>query len=483
MEALVSRTETLERKFIVAFSAMFLVPLLAAVYLFTGGAPGTHRSIVQIAVFALSVMLLGAAGILAIRSVARSLLKALRDAEAVANGDFSRRLNPEGTSEINQLAEHFNRVIGRLQQTVENLQASRKLTHDLLAQVCATGSRPGDMTAVFESCLKTLLSITGFQAAVMFIVSPDGETMRARVAVGLPDFPEGTPIAVGRGVAGRVASTGKAQAVRETAPREVGEGADFEKRMSCSLHVPMAAAGKTRGVISLGLAEGWKEIPDDDVQAVCSLANQVAVALENAELKRVEEKTYIETVAALAAAVEARDRYTRGHSRRVTEFSVAIAQGMGKPAWFVKDIESAALLHDIGKIGFPDEILRNTGPVPPDGVPLIRNHPIMGENILKPVGSLTRLCSIVRHHHEKFDGTGYPDGLKGEEIPLAARMIAVADSFDAMISGRRYMPNRKTEDALAELVRCSGKQFDPDCVEVFLGHLRNGSGAGAALVN
>jgi len=240
----------------------------------------------------------------------------------------------------------------------------------------------------------------------------------------------------------------------------------------------MTAAGRTRGVISIGSPEGRMEVSDEDVQAIRSLANQVAVALENAELKRKEEKTYVETVAALAAAVEARDKYTRGHSRRVTDFSVAIAQGMGKPAWFVKDLESAALLHDIGKIGFPDEILRNTGPVPPDGVPMIRNHPIMGENILKPVGSLGRLCAIVRHHHERFDGTGYPDGLKGEEIPLASRMISVADSYDAMISGRRYMPNRETAEAVAELVRCSGTQFDPACVDVFLGYLGNGSGAG-----
>lgn len=104
----------------------------------------------------------------------------------------------------------------------------------------------------------------------------------------------------------------------------------------------MTATGRTRGVISIGLREGQKEIPAGDILTIRSLANQVAVALENAELKRKEERTYIETVAVLAAAVEARDRYTRGHSRRVTEFSVAIARNMGKPEWFVKDLESAS---------------------------------------------------------------------------------------------------------------------------------------------
>ena len=477
----VSRTESLARKFIVTFSAMFLVPLLVAVYLFTEYATGTLRSPAQIIIFTLSMILLGAAGFLAIRSVVTALLRALRDAEAIANGDISRRLSSDGTSEINQLAKHFNQVISRLEQAVKSLQASRKQTHDLLAQLCASGSQPGDMTGIFKTCLNTLLSMAGLQAGVLFIVSPGGETMKVRVLTGLPEALNSAVIPMGHGVAGWVASHGQMVTVSESMPWKRGELSEVEKCMSCSLHVPMTATGRTRGVISIGLREGQKEIPADDILTIRSLANQVAVALENAELKRKEERTYIETVAALAAAVEARDRYTRGHSRRVTEFSVAIARNMGKPEWFVKDLESAALLHDIGKIGFSDHILCDSAPIHPDSLPLIRNHPIMGENILKPVGSLARLCTIVRHHHEKFDGSGYPDRLKGEEIPLAARMITVADSFDAMISERPYKPSRKREDAMAELIHCSGTQFDPTCVEVFLGYLGSNSQAGVFL--
>ena len=476
-----SRTESLVRKFIVTFSAMFLVPLLVAVYLFIAHASGTLWSAAQIIIFILSVILLEAAGFLVIRSVVMTLLRALRDAEAIANGDISRRLSSDGTSEINQLAEHFNQVISRLEQTVNSLQSSRKLTHDLLAQLCATGSQPGDMTGIFETCLNTLLSMAGLQAGAIFIVSPDGKTMKVRVLTGLPEALKAAVIPFGHGVAGWVASQGQMVTISESIPWKRGELSEVEKCMSCSLHVPMIATGRTRGVISIGLREGQKEIPADDILTIRSLANQVAVALENGELKRKEERTYIETVAALAAAVEARDRYTRGHSRRVTEFSVAIARNMGKPEWFVKDLESAALLHDIGKIGFSDSILCDSGPIPLSGLPLIRNHPITGENILKPVGSLARLCTIVRHHHEKFDGSGYPDRLKGEEIPLAARMITVADSFDAMISERPYKPSRKREDAMVELIHCSGTQFDPTCVEVFLGYLRSNSHVGVCL--
>jgi HAMP domain-containing protein len=433
------------------------------------------------ALLAFSVLLLGTAGILASRSVVKTLLRALRDAEAVADGDISRRMRPDGTAEIDQLANQFNRIIHRLQQTVDNLRASRKLTQNLLAQVCAAGTRPGDLTGMFESCLGTLLSLTGCSAGAVLLVSPDGKTMKVRVSAGLPDVLSTAVFPAGQGIAGWVVSRGEMAAASESAPWKGGELTEIEKCMPWSLHVPMTVSGKTRGVISIGVREGRKEIPADDIQTIRSLANQVAVALENADLRRKEEKTYVETVAALAAAVEARDRYTRGHSRRVTEFSVKIARIMGEPEWFVKDLESAALLHDIGKIGFPDRILCNKGPIPPDGVPVIRNHPLAGENILKPVGSLARLCSIVRHHHEKFDGSGYPDSLKGEEIPLASRMIAVADSFDAMVSERPYRPCRSREDAMTELARCSGTQFDPSCVEVFLGYLKDDSQAGVSI--
>ena len=182
----------------------------------------------------------------------------------------------------------------------------------------------------------------------------------------------------------------------------------------------------------------------------------------------------------LATAVEARDKYTRGHSKRVTGYAVEIARKMELPDAFVKDLEAASLLHDIGKIGMPDFILSNTGPLPPEGAEFILGHPVGGENILKPVGSLARLCPIVRHHHEHFDGTGYPDRLEGERIPLAARILAVADSFDAMVSDRAYRVPWTREQAMAELDRCRGSHFDPACVDAFLACLNEAAAADKA---
>ncbi len=472
------KTKSVARKFIVAFSAMFLVPMLVAVYLFFEYTGVSTRDVPRIAAIFLFVILLGTAGFLIPRSVVLTLRRPSRDAEAIADGDISRRLGTDAEFEISELAKNFNRITSRLQQTVDSLQSSRKRMQTLAAQLFDTGSRPGDMTATFDEFLNTLLSLTGLEVGAIFLMSPDGKSLKVRVSHGLGEAQKTAVIPAGDGIVGWVASHGQMVTASESMPWKGGELSDLEKSMAWALHVPMAAGGKTRGVISIGLKEGQKEVSGDDLQMIQNLSSQVAMAVETAELKRKEERAYIETVAALAAAVEARDKYTRGHSRRVTEFSVGIAREMGKPDWFVKDLESAALLHDIGKIGIPDTILHNAGPLPPDGMAFILGHPIGGENILKPVGSLARLCPIVRHHHERFDGSGYPDRLKGEEIPIAARIISVADSFDAMISVRAYKPTRDREDAMKELVRCRGSQFDPTCVDAFIDYLKEHPEAG-----
>ncbi|MBI5577253.1 MAG: HD domain-containing protein [Deltaproteobacteria bacterium] len=474
-----TRTETLARKFIIAFSAMFVIPLFIAVYLFTEYTTGLPKDSAQITVIVISVLILGMAGFFVTQSVVQTLLRAARDAAAIAEGDITRRLSTDAATEISDLAKNFNRITSRLQHTVDNLQTSKKQMQSLLSQVCASGSNRRDITDMFTVFLNTLLSLTGLEIGAIFLVSRADNRLRVRVSVGLPDEMKSTVIPAGEGIIGWVAANGQLVTTSESMPwRKTEALTEFEKSMPWSVHVPMMAGGKARGVISIGLRKGEKEITGDDLQMIQNLATQVAVAMENADLKEKMERTYVETVAALATAVEARDKYTRGHSKRVTEFSVEIARRMKLPEWFIRDVESAALLHDIGKIGIPDHILHNTGALPPDGVTFVLGHPIGGENILKPVGSLARLCPIVRHHHERYDGKGYPDCLKGEEIPLASRILAVADAFDAMISARAYKPTRTREEAIEELIRCKETQFDPECVTAFLSYLAENPEAG-----
>jgi putative two-component system response regulator len=178
--------------------------------------------------------------------------------------------------------------------------------------------------------------------------------------------------------------------------------------------------------------------------------------------------SFFNAVTALAYALEAKDVYTSGHSQRVTEISEAIAKHMGLPKETIEKIRLAGLVHDIGKIGVRESVLNKPGSLSEAEFKHVRLHSQTGERILKPIVDDKEILKAVRHHHERYDGWGYPDGLQGERIPLLARIIAVADTFDAMTSERPYRKALTKEEACAEVERCRGTQFDPQAADAFL---------------
>jgi diguanylate cyclase (GGDEF)-like protein/putative nucleotidyltransferase with HDIG domain len=182
----------------------------------------------------------------------------------------------------------------------------------------------------------------------------------------------------------------------------------------------------------------------------------------------VSEKEALSVIYALASTIEARDPYTYGHSRKVSAYAVALAEAIGLPPDKVAVVSTAALLHDIGKIGVPDEILNSPDKLDAKAWELIWSHPKLSATIVGHVFSLVSCLPAILHHHERWDGGGYPAGLKGESIPIEARILAVADAFDAMTSSRPYRGALSYQEAIAEMKRCSGSQFDPQLVEVFL---------------
>lgn len=190
--------------------------------------------------------------------------------------------------------------------------------------------------------------------------------------------------------------------------------------------------------------------------------------------QKVEEQSqkirasFFNAVTALAYALEAKDVYTSGHSQRVTEISVAIAKELGLPKESIEKIRLAGLVHDIGKIGVRELVLNKPGSLSEEEYEHVRLHSETGEHILEPLVGDKEILKAVRHHHERYDGAGYPDGLKGERIPLLARIIAVADTFDAMTSERPYRKALTKEAACAEVERCRGTQFDPEAADAFL---------------
>ena len=192
------------------------------------------------------------------------------------------------------------------------------------------------------------------------------------------------------------------------------------------------------------------------------------LARRSFELYTKMRKVYLETIRALAAAIDAKDPYTKGHSERVAATAVALAQELNLSDRDIENIEYTALLHDIGKIGIADSILGKKDSLTSQEFDKIKEHTIMGANIIEPVDFLKNSYRAIYHHHEKYNGEGYPDGIKSEDIPILARIIAVADAYDAMSSDRPYRKKLDKDKILKELKDQSGEQFDPEVVKVLI---------------
>ena len=185
------------------------------------------------------------------------------------------------------------------------------------------------------------------------------------------------------------------------------------------------------------------------------------------------ERAYLDTIGILRQTVEAKDAYTRGHSDRVSEYSVLIGKKLGLDEKTLHILKIGGLFHDIGKIGIPDSILLKESKLSDEEYSQIKNHPMIGVHMLGDAAIFTDILPIVKHHHERYDGRGYPSQLVGEDIPYVARIAAVADTFDAMTSKRSYRDSLPIDVVRAEIERCSGTQFDPNIAKVFLDIMNN----------
>lgn len=211
------------------------------------------------------------------------------------------------------------------------------------------------------------------------------------------------------------------------------------------------------------------------------VSNQSAPALPPQLAEEEFPDILLESLRAIIASLEEKDSYTHGHSIRVAEYSVMIAEELGFPEKQVREVEISALFHDIGKIGIPDSILMKPARLTPAEFEIMKSHPVRSAQIMEKISALRDLIPGIRHHHERYDGLGYPDGLQADEIPLYARIILIADTFDAMTSTRPYRLALDKEVAIAELRNCSGTQFDTPLVDAFVRAMRRkGSGTGSA---
>ncbi len=298
------------------------------------------------------------------------------------------------------------------------------------------------------------------------LIEPGSEELTIRAAEGLdPETVKTARVKLGEGISGYVAASGKPLMIQDGVRKARAPGV---KDVKDALSVPLIANEKVIGVFNANNKRDAK-FDRHDLRFFTTLAGQIAAAIANASLVDNIREAYFTTIKVLAAAIDAKDKYTHGHSERVAKYTITIARRMGLPAEDLTRIEAAAYLHDIGKIGVPDIILNKNGPLTDDEFAMIKQHPGQAAEILGHINfPWGDVVPGVRGHHEQFDGSGYPDGLAGGDIPLDARIIAVADAFDAMTSDRPYRKGMERTKAITQLVKGRQRQFDGDVVDAFI---------------
>lgn len=232
--------------------------------------------------------------------------------------------------------------------------------------------------------------------------------------------------------------------------------------------VPLKIQGKVFGILTASIEQGANRFTDKELYYLSFMTQRAAYAIENLALYEHINRGLMTTLNAFVKAIEARDTYTEQHSNRVTAIAVRIGKAMGCDDEEIDILNIAGPLHDIGKIGIRDDILLKPGRLTEQEFEKIKEHPDIGANIIGQLGMWDEHQRIIRHHHERYDGTGYPDGLNGEDIPHLARILSVADAFDAMASDRAYRRKMPIEKVLSILQDGAGSQWDPHCVEMFL---------------
>jgi len=325
-----------------------------------------------------------------------------------------------------------------------------------------------------EGALQTVIDFTSLtlEAGRVSIMLRKGDHLVIAASCGLPDeVVASTELAVGSGVAGKVFEAGVPLHVTDIAVSGVETDVECDSREFASVPVvlaPMTAGGEPLGVLNVTARVDDKPLARREMMFLSHIADAAAIAISGQLERQEKEKGYFSTIRALALAAEAKDEYTSGHSERVARYSVQIAEKLGMTREEIERVEWAAVVHDIGKLAVPEEVINKPTGLSYDEFEYIREHPVVGERIISQLGFMATSLPMIRGHHERIDGRGYPDRLKEDEIPLGARIIAVADAFDAMISDRPYRASLAVEAALNELRDGAGRQFDQACVDAFI---------------
>lgn len=349
------------------------------------------------------------------------------------------------------------------------LLEQRLAEYETLLEVGVELASTLELERVLELALRKAEEVCRAETGSIWELDEERQELFFRIVRGqaAPEI-RGLRVPLGEGIVGSVAHRGLPEVVNDVAadPRWRGDtGAEFRTR--AILTVPLIAHGHVVGVLQLLNPVGKEGFSADDERRMTLFAGPLAHAIENARLYAAQKRQFIETVTALAEAIEKRDPYTGGHVHRVVCYSLLLGRQLGLDREALARLRLSAALHDVGKIAIPDRILNKPAPLDDAEFSIMKQHTLDGAQIVSTIKALHDVLPGVRSHHERLDGRGYPDGLTDPEIPQIARIIAVADTFDAMTTSRPYRAGMSPSTAAAELARGAGSQHCPRVVRAF----------------
>jgi len=459
---------SLMRKFTVLYFFMSIVPVGLLYFLYLQ--VRDHGSIV-IKEYDFFVLLTGAVILVAVGYFAmRSMIIKIIEITRSKRDEIRQLLGPEhaafwdkNKNEISILAESFNEITSRLEENVHDLEVAKQTLHSVLSRVGEGLSSMENIDTFLNLILETITSALQAKTGILLLKTDGKNDLYIKTIFGVKrPKGKGTPIDPQTPLIKEIVESQQPLIIHQF----IKEGPLSSLVSPPILASPLILHDDVSGIVMIGGRTGETNFDDEEKNLLQNIALQTAIALENAKLNEDIEKTYFETISALAMAVEAKDPYSRGHSDRVANFAIQIAQTLNLSPEDINTLRDAAKLHDIGKIGITDDILRKDGPLDVQETEMMKRHPEIGESIVKPVRSLRRISDIIRHHHEKLDGSGYPDGLEGNKIQLLVRIITIADIYDALTTNRPYRSSYSKEKAFATM-KSMKTELDQHVVETF----------------
>ncbi|HWD42077.1 MAG TPA: HD domain-containing phosphohydrolase [Fimbriimonas sp.] len=370
----------------------------------------------------------------------------------------------------------FASVLTYYRENEEHLVSRNQRMNTLMSTASMVAAR--DIERTLSRALESVVTDLGATAGMITLLSDDDRGVLECVSTfSQQDVSFPRMLEVGDGITGKTVSAGEPIAF-ESSDLEAIEGLGFTPEAGVSVPIIARASQRTGrtyqespiGAVTLLFGNRGDAIEPDDLALLRSVSYLLGAAVCNQRMEETQRQIFLRTMESLAGALEARDDYTRGHSHRVCEVSLLIGEELGLSMEELEDLRIGTTLHDIGKIGVPDAILNKPGRLTDEEYEIMRQHPVIGFDICSPLQLSKGILEIIRNHHEKLDGSGYPDGLKGDQLSKTLRIVCVADAFDAMSSPRAYRNVMTLSSVLKELSRWSGVQFDPDVVQA-LGNL------------